>query len=780
MVVVNGKAVPNGLYSSRKPTTPRDIHRHLDHVQSGGVKQAQQDELRSRRRNDNTIPHGLPSPTDGTRHSGDDSLHQGCDRDVKDAQRSELGWLKGPTRHISGLNDIPNSRDGDQQAQHGIAGRGENRPKQAQWTELGRQWAKAGPAGNSDASPRLTNRGNHDAREVSRSSRQAQRTELGGTRRPAGGTFDPSESNGRREAGIEAREKQAQRTELGRSSASDQDRLFSNGGIPQCIDGARNTDNGSLTNGASRPKKKLILNAFVEMCSGHQSPGLWRHPSDKSSNFNTLSHWTSLARLLEAGSFQGIFIADVLGGYDVYGGPRNLVPAIRSGAQWPVNEPLSVVPAMAAATHSIGFGVTISTSYEAPYHLARRLSTVDHLTNGRVGWNVVTGYLDSAARNLSNGVGKGQKSHDERYGIAEEYMDVVYKLWNSSWRSDAVRLDKKEGLYTDPECVREINHEGKYFEVPGPHFCAPSPQRTPVIMQAGTSKSGKRFAAKHAEAIFVSAHSPASVVDSVKGIRAEAEQRGRDASKMKFLAKFCPVLGKTQEEAEAKYRDYVQYGDYEGALALFGGWTGVDMAPYGDDEELRYVESNAIRSYIEGLLKTAPDVNGGKWTKKTLAEHIMVGGLGATCVGTPEKVADEMERWVREGDVDGFNIAYALMPQTFEDVIELLIPELRKRGLFWDGYRVPGGTYRENLYETPGQHEPLSDHPAAEMIWRPTTEHARTWDNGGVVNGIGAHPRSVGFQMSGNAFKGDARGRMDFEDGLSKDDLIDAASMQLG
>lgn len=251
--------------------------------------------------------------------------------------------------------------------------------------------------------------------------------------------------------------------------------------------------------------------------------------------------------------------------------------------------------------------------------------------------------------------------HDERYRVCEEYMDVVYKLWNSSWRSDAVRLDRGTGVYTDPELVREIAHEGKYFTVPGPHLCAPSPQRTPVILQAGTSKAGKAFAGKHAEAIFVSGHAPVSVARSVADIRSRAADLGRDPSGIKVLAKFCPVLGRTQEEAEAKYRDYAQYGDYEGALALFGGWTGVDMAPYGDDEELRYVESNAIRSYIEGLLQTAPDVNGGKWTKRTLAEHIVVGGLGATCVGTAEVVADEMERWVEEGGVDGFNIVSGLI-----------------------------------------------------------------------------------------------------------------------
>lgn len=178
-------------------------------------------------------------------------------------------------------------------------------------------------------------------------------------------------------------------------------------------------------------------------------------------------------------------------------------------------------------------------------------------------------------------------------------------------------------------------------------------------------------------------------------------------------------------------------------------------------------------------MKTAPDVNGGKWTKKTLAEHIMVGGLGATSVGTPEIVADEMERWIREGDVDGFNIvsqsrrlfprpetdslqAYALMPQTFEDVIELLIPELRRRGIFWDGYTVPGGTYRENLYEAPNQHEPFADHPAAKMIWRTSG-------------------KTVGSALDGRpAFKGHADGSMDFEESLAEGDLLDPTAMQLG
>ncbi|KOS41081.1 hypothetical protein ACN38_g8053 [Penicillium nordicum] len=466
---------------------------------------------------------------------------------------------------------------------------------------------------------------------------------------------------------------------------------------------------------ATKPRKSLILNAFVEMCSGHQSPGLWRHPEDESHRFNDVDHWVELAQLLESAKFHGIFIADVLGGYDVYKGPRNLDPAVVSGAQWPVNEPLAVVPAMAAATKNIGFGVTVTTSYEQPYHLARRLSTVDHLTKGRLGWNVVTGYLDSAARNM--GQAEQLKSqHDDRYLLAEEYIKVTYKLWESSWRQDAVTLDRERGIYTDPAGVRQINHVGKYFNVPGPHLCQPSPQRTPVILQAGTSKAGKTFAAQHAEAIFVAGHSPAVVAKNVREIRELAQSEyGRDPQSIKFLALLCPILGKTEEEAVEKFEYFRSLGSIDGALALFGGWTGIDLEKYGDDEELRHVESNAIRSAVEGWSKATPEV--AKWTKATVGRHITVGGLGATPVGTAAQVADNMERWVAEADVDGFNLAYAIKPGSFKDIIDLLIPELRKRGLFWDDYAVPKGTYRENLYGQPGQSGPHADHPASKYRW---------------------------------------------------------------
>lgn len=247
---------------------------------------------------------------------------------------------------------------------------------------------------------------------------------------------------------------------------------------------------------------------------------------------------------------------------------------------------------MAAATKSIGFGVTVSTSYEYPYHLARRLSTVDHLTKGRLGWNIVTSYLDSASRNM---VGKEQLPHDERYAKAEEYLQVIYKLLESSWRDDAVKLERTKGIYTQPDLVREINHNGKYFNVPGPHLCQPSAQRTPLLLQAGTSKAGKDFAARHAEAVFVSAFAPQVVAGSIKDLRELTAQNGRDPQAVKVLALVTVIVDETEELAQQKLKDYRQYASLEGALALFGGWTGVDLGQYGDDEELREVESNAVR-----------------------------------------------------------------------------------------------------------------------------------------------------------------------------------------
>lgn len=231
----------------------------------------------------------------------------------------------------------------------------------------------------------------------------------------------------------------------------------------------------------------------------------------------------------------------------------------------------------------------------------------------------------------------------------------MYKLFESSWRDDAVVRDRKKSMFSDPDRVRQINHKGKYFEVPGPHICQPSPQRTPLILQAGASKAGKSFAAQNAEAIFVSAHAPVVCKGNIAEIRdVAATQFGRDRHSIKFLALVTPIIGRTEEEAQAKLAEYRKYASLEGALALFCGWTGIDLGKYGDEEELRHVDSNAVRSTVEGFARFSPGTS--KWTKHTVAEHISIGGIGPIFVGTPSQIADGFQVWVDEADVDGFNI----------------------------------------------------------------------------------------------------------------------------
>lgn len=445
----------------------------------------------------------------------------------------------------------------------------------------------------------------------------------------------------------------------------------------------------------------------------HLNPGLWKFPGDAGRDYNDIQNWIAIAQKLEKAKFHAIFFADVLGGYDVYKGPANLHPTIPAAAQFPINDPLYSVAALAASTKTIGFGVTASTTYESPYAMARKFSTVDHLSKGRVAWNIVTSYLDSAARNFGLDT---QIEHDKRYEIANEYMTVVYKLWEGSWRDDAVQ--KSGNSYANPDAVRQIHHVGDHFQVPGPHICEPSLQRTPFLFQAGTSGAGRAFAATHAEAVFLNAHSPELTRPSVDSIRAQAVAKGRKADSVKIVAGLLVVVAETDEAAQAKYDQLAEYGDREGALALFGGWSGIDLSSYADDEDFRFVKQPAVRSMVNHWAKTVPGKDNVKWTKTIIAEHLIMGGNGAKIIGSVETVIAELKRWVEIADVDGFNLSYATLPGTFDDIIELLLPELQARGLFWKDYDVPGGTLRENYYGIPGQSRLPDDHVGTKYAWR--------------------------------------------------------------
>ncbi|SHO63569.1 FMN-dependent oxidoreductase, nitrilotriacetate monooxygenase family [Pseudoxanthobacter soli DSM 19599] len=444
--------------------------------------------------------------------------------------------------------------------------------------------------------------------------------------------------------------------------------------------------------------RQIRFNAFDMNCVAHQSPGLWRHPRDRSWKYKDLDYWQDVARTLERGIFDGIFIADVIGYYDVYKGSN--FHAIREAAQLPVNDPLQLAAPIALATEHLGIGITASTSFEHPYTFARRIATADHHTKGRVGWNIVTSYLESGAKNIGQG---GLRRHDNRYEVAAEYVEVLYKLLEGSWEEGAVVRDRERGVFTDPSKVHEIGHKGRFFEVPGYHLSEPSPQRTPLLYQAGASGAGKTFAAEHAECVFVSSPIKSVLKAYVADIRRQAAAAGRDPRKIYVYNLVTLIVDETDEKAEAKFREYQSHASYDGALVFMSGWSGIDFGQYAPTDLVRKVETNAIISMVETFA-------GGEksWTIEELAAWGGIGGVGPVFVGSPSTVADILEQWVAETDVDGFNLAYAVTPETFEDVVGYLVPELQRRGVYPTAYRP--GTLREKLFGA-GPYLPAS-HPA--------------------------------------------------------------------
>ncbi|EPK0157799.1 LLM class flavin-dependent oxidoreductase, partial [Acinetobacter baumannii] len=401
-----------------------------------------------------------------------------------------------------------------------------------------------------------------------------------------------------------------------------------------------------------------------------------------------LEYWTDLAQILERGFFDGIFIADVLGIYDVY--HQSAEHALTGAVQVPVNDPLQIVPAMAAVTKHLGFGVTTSISFEHPYPFARRISTLDHLTKGRVGWNIVTSYLESGSKNLGL---KTQVNHDNRYDIADEYLEVLYKLWEGSWEEGSVLRDRESGIFADHKKVHPIQHEGKYFTVPGIHICEPSPQRTPVLYQAGASSRGQKFASQNAECVFIAAPSKIATKKVVQGIRQKLVQEGRDPYSVKIYALLSIVTDETDAKAQAKFKEYQSYGSYDGALTLLSGWSGVDFSQYQPTDKVEYIQTNAIQSLLDSYVNADPE---RVWTIEEIANWNSLGGNGPVLVGSAETVSDALQQWVEDTDVDGFNLAYILAHQTFADVVEFIVPELQKRGVYQTSYAQ--GTLREKLF----------------------------------------------------------------------------------
>lgn len=440
--------------------------------------------------------------------------------------------------------------------------------------------------------------------------------------------------------------------------------------------------------------KELVFNAFNMNCVSHINHGLWTHPRDTSIQYKTLKYWTDLARQLEGGLFDGIFIADITGVYDVYQQSTDLT--LKESIQLPVNDPLLLAPAMAGVTEHLGFGITSNVTYEQPYLFARRMSTLDHLTNGRIGWNIVTGYLESAAKALGL---EQQVDHDRRYELAEDYMQLVYKLWERSWEEGAVRADRDGRVYADSARVHRIHHQGEFFRSEGYHLCEPSPQRTPVLFQAGSSPAGIAFGGRHAEGVFVTGSDQSSTASQVKKLRQAAVNAGRQPDDVKVLMGINILVAETEQEAREKYDEYLRYANPEAGLAHFSSSTGIDLSQFDLDEPIQYRKTNAIESATQKFAEKPI-------TRRQLLQQHALGGRYTTLIGDPQQVADALQGWVNETGLDGFNLARTVTPECYGDFIRLVVPELQSRGLYKTAYR--NGTLREKLFnrsaELPADH----------------------------------------------------------------------------
>lgn len=441
-----------------------------------------------------------------------------------------------------------------------------------------------------------------------------------------------------------------------------------------------------MTNSSTpNTSKKILLNAFDMNSVGHINHGLWTHPRDESHRFNELSYWTDLAQTLEKGLFDGLFIADITGVYDVY--QNGIELTLKESIQLPSHDPTTLVSAMAAVTQNLGFGITVNLSYESPYQFARRFASLDHLTQGRIGWNIVTGYLDSAERLIGQ---KGLKDHDLRYEQAEEFLQLCYKFWEGSWENDAVLKDKKQRIFTDPSKVHQVQHQGQFYQSQGVFQVSPSVQRTPVLFQAGASPRGLTFATQHAEGLFIGGDRPEKIKQQVDQIRNKATAQGRNPEAIKIFVGITVVTAETDELAQQKLAEYIRYASPEAGLAHFSSSVGMDLSQFADDETIPYQQTNSIASVNNKFKEQSISKNDLK------AQHVL-GGRYPLIVGSGATVAEKLIQLIDDTGIDGFNLTRTVAPESHHDFIQWVIPELQQRGRYKTEYE--NGSLRHKLFQ---------------------------------------------------------------------------------
>jgi alkanesulfonate monooxygenase len=426
--------------------------------------------------------------------------------------------------------------------------------------------------------------------------------------------------------------------------------------------------------------RQLRLGAFMRPVSIHT--GAWRYPGAyPDANFN-FSHLKRFIQKLEYGKFDAFFMADHLA---VLNMPINALKRSHTVTSF---EPFTLLSALAGATERIGLVATGSTTFDEPYHVARRFASLDHISDGRAGWNIVTTSNPDAARNFGL---EDHMEHDERYRRAREFYDVVTGLWDSV-ADDAFVRDVESGLYLDPAKMHALNHTGKYFSVRGPLNIARPVQGWPVIVQAGASEAGKQLAAETAEAVFTGGGSLSDGQKLYEDIKSRMDRLGRDREHLKVLPGAFVVVGDTVDEAKAKRAHLDSLVLYDSAIASLSVVLGTDASGFDPDGPLPEIpETNASQSGRQRLVDAAAK---GNLTVRQLARR--VGGYGGlSFVGTPITVADQMEEWLTTRGCDGFNIMFPYLPEGLDDFVDRVVPELQRRGIFRKEYE--GRTLRENL-----------------------------------------------------------------------------------
>jgi FMN-dependent oxidoreductase (nitrilotriacetate monooxygenase family) len=444
-------------------------------------------------------------------------------------------------------------------------------------------------------------------------------------------------------------------------------------------------------------KRQLHLNLFIHSRGHHEAS--WRHPLSSPLALTDIRYYQDLAQRAEAGLFDSIFLADQLALGD---------DASQAARTW--LEPVTVLAAVATVTSRIGLIATASTTYTEPFNLARQFGSLDHISNGRIGWNIVTSWLATAARNYG---GSGQVSHGDRYDQAEEFMTVIKGLWDS-WAKDAVLDDRAGGRYARADRIRPINHKGEHYEVAGPLNLPRTPQGRPVLVQAGSSDVGRRFAARHAEAVFTAHMEKATAQAFYADLKSLVAAEGRNPDQALILPGLSPMIASTEAEAIRMSRETNELSDPEvGRKRLSGRFGGHDFShlpldrPLTPDDFPDPDSVQAARSRTEVILGL---VRREKPTLRQLLANLAGARGHFTFAGTPEQVADIIEDWFTDGAADGFNIMPPLLPAMLDVFSAEVIPILQKRGLFRTAYA--GKTLREHY----GLSWPKSDFPDAAHV----------------------------------------------------------------